>query len=82
MSTEAPPKAAPVLGNLIRQARIDAGLTQAGLSALLNGVQQSTVSMWESGKQRPKITQLAPLANALRIDRDALLAAVDAETAF
>ena len=44
-------------------------------------VKQSTVSMWESGKQRLRIHQVIPVAKVLGIDPTALLAAVDAETA-
>ena len=71
---------APVLGSVIRSARIDAGLTQTELADKV-GVKQSTVSMWESVKQRLRIHQVIPVAKVLGIDPTALLAAVDAETA-
>lgn len=79
MTAPSPPVIAPVLGNLIKLARIDKRLTQDELGEALD-VRQSTVSMWETGKQRPRVHQLGPLAAALGISRDALLAAVDSET--
>ena len=71
---------APVLGSVIRSARIDAGLTQTELADKVS-VKQSTGAMWESGKQRLRSQQVIPVAKVLGIDPTALLAAVDAETA-
>ena len=70
---------APTLGKVIRLARVDAGYTQAQLAKII-GSKQSTVSMWESGRQRPRLGQIGPLARALNIDSSALLAAAEGES--
>lgn len=54
--------ATPVrLGDLLRRARLDAGLDQKQLGALL-GVSGGTISNWELGHSEPTATQLRDLA--------------------
>ena len=43
-------------GHLIKQYRLQFGLTQQGVGAQF-GVSQKTVSRWESGENRPSLTQ-------------------------
>lgn len=50
-------------GELIRQARKTAGLTQAGLAARA-GTTQSAVSRWERGHDEPRLSTLSSLLNA------------------
>lgn len=68
----------PLLGRLIRQARLDKQWTQTDLADKM-GTIQSTVSSWESGKQQPKIPQILDLARVLEVDRLALIDAVAVE---
>lgn len=48
----------------IKEQRIKAGITQKSLADRLN-VQQSTVSMWETGKAAPATKRLGEIASAL-----------------
>ena len=43
---------------VLRAARLEAGLAQAALAARL-GVDQSTISRWESGRDEPSLRMLA-----------------------
>lgn len=70
---------APVLGPLLRSARLDAGITQTELADIVE-VKQSTVSMWESGRQRPHLHQVPLIAETLGIDATSLVSAVTVET--
>ncbi|MGN0736436.1 MAG: helix-turn-helix domain-containing protein [Anaerovoracaceae bacterium] len=60
-------------GTKIADLRKDKGLTQAQLADLLN-ISNKTVSRWETGEGYPEITLLAPLARALGVTVDELLA--------
>lgn len=48
-----------------RQARIDAGLTQAEIAGTL-GVNQATVASWETGRRRPRGEAALRYARLLR----------------
>ena len=50
--------AAATVGRLMRQARLDAGLTQVALAQRL-GTTQSVVSRWERGADEPRLSTLA-----------------------
>ena len=52
------------LRNLLRQIRVDAGVTQAELAGRL-GVPQSVVSKYESGERRLDILELRQVCKAL-----------------
>jgi transcriptional regulator with XRE-family HTH domain len=52
------------MGEKIRQARENAGLTQKQLAEAL-GLDQSAVSNWETGKSEPVINNLRRLADIL-----------------
>lgn len=54
------------LGNRIRDARIDAELTQDKLAELA-GIDRTTLQKTEAGKTDPKFSQLLRLARALRL---------------
>lgn len=56
----------------IKAARINAGVSQAGL-AKNAGIQQSMISRYESGETEPTITSLLKLAEALGVKVDDLL---------
>lgn len=56
-----------------KTARERSGLTQRDLAAAL-GIVQSTVSMWEVGKTRPRAKLLPKLAALLNCTVDELLA--------
>jgi transcriptional regulator with XRE-family HTH domain len=56
----------------LRARRIELGMTQAQLASSA-GVEQTYISDLESGKKRPLIDTLAPLANALDTTPSALL---------
>ncbi len=59
-------------GHLIRQARIDKGLTQKQLAGQLH-ISDRTVSKWERGAGLPDIALLEPLADALGLTVQGLL---------
>lgn len=61
------------LGTKIADLRKKKGLTQAQLADLLN-ISNKTVSRWETGEGYPEITLLSPLARALGVTVDELLA--------
>jgi transcriptional regulator with XRE-family HTH domain len=50
-------------GRALRQARIDAGLTQAQLAARL-GTKQSVVSRWEAGREDIRLSTLSRFLRA------------------
>lgn len=50
------------IGITFTQARIRAGLSQSEVARRL-GIDQSTVSYWESGKKIPRASKLAELAD-------------------
>ena len=60
-------------GTKIADLRKKKGLTQAQLADLLN-ISNKTVSRWETGEGYPEITLLSPLARALGVTVDELLA--------
>lgn len=60
------------IGGLIRELRLRRGLTQAALAEEL-GVSDKAVSKWERGGGCPDLSLLAALAEALRVDVEALL---------
>lgn len=59
-------------GDLIRDARREAGLTQADLGARL-GTTQSAVSSWEHGRDMPRVDTLARILKACGFEADLVL---------
>jgi predicted nucleotidyltransferase len=59
-------------GALLREARTQAGLSQAELAARA-GVAQSVVSIYESGRRQPALPTLAALVDATGFDLDVRL---------
>lgn len=59
-------------GELIKQSRIELGLTQEQLAKKIN-VSKAAVSKWENGKGMPDISLLEPLGNALHLTITELL---------
>lgn len=57
------------LSLLLRAARTDAGLTQLELSSRL-GCSRSLIAQWETGRSRPTLSQVEPLAEALGLSID------------
>jgi transcriptional regulator with XRE-family HTH domain len=53
------------LKDIIKKLRKKRGLTQKQLAEKL-GVQQTTISMWETGANRPNVDMLKPLAKILK----------------
>ncbi|MGN0727188.1 MAG: helix-turn-helix domain-containing protein, partial [Anaerovoracaceae bacterium] len=60
-------------GIKIAELRKKKGLTQTQLAEMLN-ISNKTVSRWETGEGYPEITLLSPLAKALGVTTDELLA--------
>lgn len=58
--------------NKIKQRRLELGMTQEEL-ALVLGVKQTAVSMWETTDVRPKSSRLKDVADALGCTVDDLL---------
>lgn len=50
-------------GSFIRQARDEAGKTQAGLGVRV-AVDQATISRWESGQKRPEPSDIVAVVDA------------------
>ncbi len=55
----------PEIGNLIRELRLEAGLTQAKFGAVL-GVTYPTVSRWENGLATPSPLAIVKIERQLR----------------
>jgi transcriptional regulator with XRE-family HTH domain len=62
------------LGEILRNARITAGLTQDQLAANL-GVTQPTVSQWERGVTTPTLDNARQIAAELRLEAAELIGA-------
>lgn len=60
------------LGERIKQARIQAGLTQEQLAELLN-LSRGTVARYELGEIEPKLQNLAAIARVLQVSSDYLM---------
>ena len=56
----------------IAHARVEKGLSQAGLAKLL-GVSAASVSQWESGEKRPRKDNLERMSEVLGVSVDYLL---------
>ncbi len=59
-------------GSLIKNLRLEKGLTQRQLGELL-GVSDKTVSKWERGSGSPDISLISPLAGILNVSAEKLL---------
>ena len=59
-------------GNMIRMARVKAGMTQTELARKLN-VKQGTVGAWEIGYSFPRPKSMVKLCEVLNIRADDLL---------
>lgn len=55
------------LGDVLRRARIDAGLNQGQLAEKC-GVSQGQVSKWERGKAEPTVSELRAVASSTGAD--------------
>ncbi|MQB01954.1 MAG: helix-turn-helix domain-containing protein [Actinobacteria bacterium] len=62
---------AQIWGRRIRDRREELGVGQADLAALI-GVNQSTLSRWESGDRAPGHRQIPRIAKALGVDPAAI----------
>jgi transcriptional regulator with XRE-family HTH domain len=60
------------LGELIREARQEAGLSQAALAAAL-GTKQSVISRWERGHETPRADTLAAILRACGYEADVVI---------
>lgn len=60
------------LGERIKQARIQAGLTQEQLAEILN-LSRGTIARYELGEIEPKIQNLASIAEVLHVSADYLM---------
>ena len=58
--------------DIIRQARVAAGMTQEQLAAVV-GVTQGAIAQWENGLTHPSYGKLKPLAVALNLTLDDLI---------
>lgn len=63
-------------GKLLRDARVDMGLTQKEVSKL-TGLMACTLSMLETGDRSPNERHIAVIAKALNLDADTLSGAVE-----
>jgi transcriptional regulator with XRE-family HTH domain len=61
------------LGQLIRRARLEKGLTQSELSAAA-GYEYNVVGAWETSQKRVQVTKIPLVAKALNLPEEALLA--------
>lgn len=57
---------------LFKELRKEVGVTQSFLAEKL-GLNQSTLAMWETGKSRPRISDLPRIANALGVEVERVL---------
>lgn len=60
------------IGERIKAARRESGMTQKGLAAQV-GVPYQTIQYWENGRRNPKIDNLQKVADALDVDVNWLL---------
>ena len=60
------------IGEKIRQARTDAGVSQAELAERI-GVYQKDICRWETGVRTPSLEMFAKICRALNVSSDALL---------
>ena len=60
------------LGETIKALRLEKGLTQPQLAALV-GVSSGMISIWENNVNEPKASNLTALATALDVSVDTLL---------
>ena len=60
------------LGETIKALRLEKGLTQPQLAALV-GVSSGMISIWENNVNEPKASNLKALATALDVSVDTLL---------
>lgn len=68
------------IGERIKSARRNSGLTQKGLAAQV-GVPYQTIQYWENGRRNPKIDNLQKVADALGVDVNWLLRGAAAQQA-
>ena len=68
---------AQAFGKVLREARLEAGLTQEQLG-LEAGVRRTFVSILELGEQQPTLTTIIKLAAAMKIKPSDLIARVEA----
>ncbi|MGN0171735.1 MAG: helix-turn-helix domain-containing protein [Acutalibacteraceae bacterium] len=61
---------------ILKQLREDAGLSQAQLAKII-GVSQSTIGMWESGKNKPEHSYLLKLSEYFNVSIDYLVGKSD-----
>lgn len=66
MSRQATRHIKSIVGDNIRAARDEAGLTQRQLGALVNDMDSINVSRWERGQVLPSSVSLMALADALK----------------
>ena len=60
------------IGEKIRQARTDAGVSQAELAERI-GVYQKDICRWETGARTPSLEAFTKICRALNVSADALL---------
>jgi transcriptional regulator with XRE-family HTH domain len=60
------------VGENIKKARIEAGLTQLQLAEKINTVYQQ-IGYWESGRREPRLAQISRIACALGVSMDYLI---------
>ncbi len=56
------------VGENIKQARKEKGITQKELGIMLGGISQQQIGQWETGKANPKFETIKKIADALNID--------------
>lgn len=61
-----------MIGEVIRKRRRECGISQVDLAAVM-GIGQSTVAMWENGKNKPSFKALEKLADVLGLTPDELM---------
>lgn len=66
---------AKTFGDLVRDGRVKAGISQRALGERLGGLGQSTISAWECGNARPELDSLVDLADILHLDLEQLVLA-------
>ena len=64
------------LGNLIRAARTDAGLTQAQLAGKIRGISQTDIGRYERGEAEPTTQVVKDIAKACGVTQKSLLDAM------
>lgn len=67
-----------VIGQVLREVREDAGMSQADVHRITSGrIHRTTLSMWESGTRTVSVDRLLDLARVYQVPPDVLLSVIE-----